>query len=238
MLTSAELGSPKPIRAFLSCSVRPRDKPLVDAVVNALRPIGIECYTIGRNSGSPDQVDDAIVRLMKQCDCLIGVASTRFDATDVDDPSRPLKLATSYLVGEGAMAHFAGMPWVVFKTPEVHLQANTGRNLYIEIQPTVRHGGKMVICTPKAVVDTTLRELKERAIARRAAISEASWRDTVTKGVAVVASTLVGGWALAKVAESATRPECFGEFYYRTPECKPCQYRADCKVEKARNARY
>lgn len=227
---------PAPIKAFLSCSVRARDRALVNAIATALRKMGIECYTIGRNSGSPAQVDDAIVELMKKCDCLIGVATTRFDATDVDDPTRTLKLATSYLVGESAMAHFAGMPWVIFKTPDVVLQANSGRNLYLEVQSTLAPGGRLVIRTPRDVVNTTLGDLKARARARRAQIDDASWWDKFKTGVAWVAGLLVGGWTVVKLAEATTRPDCFGEFYYLKSECKPCSYRPDCKAEKARQA--
>src|ERR1039458_4858089 len=49
------------VTTFLSCSVRPKDWPLVDALVErVLVPRGFRCFTIGRNVSLADQTDDAI----------------------------------------------------------------------------------------------------------------------------------------------------------------------------------
>jgi hypothetical protein len=61
------------VTAFLSCSVRPEDQPLVNAIENkVLSPMGFRCLTVGRNISLPDQVDDAIRDVIDRVDCLIG----------------------------------------------------------------------------------------------------------------------------------------------------------------------
>ena len=93
------------VTTFLSCSVRPKDWPLVDALVErVLVPHGFRCFTIGRNVSLADQTDDAIRRLMTTCECLIGVATERLSATDRDFPSKTLSMATPYLLQETSMA--------------------------------------------------------------------------------------------------------------------------------------
>lgn len=64
------------VTTFLSCSVRPRDWPLVDAVaLKVLAPQGFQCFTVGRNVSLPEQSDDAI----SPADELLGVPDRRCD---------------------------------------------------------------------------------------------------------------------------------------------------------------
>lgn len=104
------------VTAFLSCSVRHNDWPLVDALEEkVLRPLGFRCFTIGRNISLTDQPDNAVRRLMGSCECLIGVATERLTATDRDAPEKTLTLATPYLLQETSMAFQAELPFLVFK---------------------------------------------------------------------------------------------------------------------------
>jgi len=71
------------VTAFFSCSVRPADRPLVDAIADrVLWPMGFRCLTVGRNVTLPDQVDDAIRNIVDQVDCLIGLATVRLEAAE------------------------------------------------------------------------------------------------------------------------------------------------------------
>lgn len=98
------------VTTFLSCSVRNRDWPLIDALAQkVLVPHGFNCFTVGRNVSLPEQSDAAIRRLMNSCECLIGIATERLDATDRDFPSQTLTLATPYLLQE-TINGFSGEP--------------------------------------------------------------------------------------------------------------------------------
>lgn len=132
------------VTTFLSCSVRPRDWPLVDALVQrVLAPQGFRCFTVGRNISLPDQSDDAIRRLMNACECLIGVATERLNATDRDFPSQTLSLATPYLLQETSMAFQADLPFLILKTAGVSLLGVTNRNLWIEIDRDLNQKGQV-----------------------------------------------------------------------------------------------
>jgi hypothetical protein len=100
--------------AFLSCSVRPTDGALVDSLVKrVLAPHGFRCFTIGRNVSLAEQTDNAVRSLMNSCECLIGIATKRLDATDRDFPDRTLSIATPYLLQETAMAHQIELPFLL-----------------------------------------------------------------------------------------------------------------------------
>src|SRR5438128_759977 len=108
------------VTAFLSCSVRPDDWPLVDAVEKkVLGPMGFRCFTIGRNISLPEQTDDAVRRLVTSCECLIGVATERLSAIDRDFPDRTLSIATPYLLQETPMAFQSELPFLILKTPSI-----------------------------------------------------------------------------------------------------------------------
>src|SRR5216683_1503743 len=94
------------ITAFLSCSLRPEDRPLADAIEDkVLWPMGFRCLTVGRNVSLPDQVDDAIREIIERVDCLIGIAAVRLEAAELSLPNRTLGLASPYILQESAMAH-------------------------------------------------------------------------------------------------------------------------------------
>ncbi len=96
-----------------------------------------------RHVSLAEQIDDAARRLMNSCECLIGVATNRLDATDRDFPERTPTIATPYLLQETAMAFQIELPFLIFKAVEITLQAVTNRNLWIEIEPELGKSGRI-----------------------------------------------------------------------------------------------
>src|ERR1700722_15328588 len=132
------------VTTFLSCSVRPKDWPLVDALVKrVLEPQGFRCLTVGRNISLAEQSDDAIRKLMNSCECLIGVATERLNAKDRDFPAKTLSIATPYLLQETSMAFQADLPFLMFKAVGIALLGVTNRNLWIEIENELNKHGQV-----------------------------------------------------------------------------------------------
>jgi hypothetical protein len=220
------------VTAFLSCSVRPCDWPLVDALVETvLTPQGFRCFTIGRNVTLADQTDDAIRRLMSSCECLIGVATERLNATDRDFPARTLTIATPYLLQETSMAFQADLPFLIFKAAGLSLLGITNRNLWIEIDGELTRNGKVKFRVTQDLLLSALRHLKQKTMERRARLEREQW----TASLGWLSTIVVGGIGLSKGIDMLLRPDCFGNFYYKDPECKPCSYRDRCKIEKMEN---
>ena len=217
------------VTTFLSCSVRPRDWPLVDALAQkVLAPQGFHCFTVGRNVSLPEQSDDAIRRLMSSCECLIGVATERLAATDRDFPARTLTIATPYLLQETSMAFQAELPFLMFKTRDISLLGVTNRNLWIEIGSGLNDKGQVKIHARQELLLASLRDLKKQALERRARMTADQWK----AAIGGLSTLVLGGIGLSKGIDILLRPACFGEFYYRDAECKQCDYRDRCKVEK------
>lgn len=216
------------VTCFLSCSVRPADRPLVDAIERGvLRPMGFRCFTVGRNLSLPDSPDAAIKKLLGSCECLVGVATERLTATDRDIPDRTLSLATPYLLQETSMAYQAELPFLMMRTPGVSLVGVTRANLYLSIASTLRNG-RVAFKDRKDAVYSALAELKHRALERRKALSNAEWK----RRIGWLASIVVGAGVTAKAGDLLLRPSCFGDFYYKDPECRDCSYKPRCKAEK------
>ena len=217
------------VTAFLSCSVRPKDWPLVDALdKKVLAPMGFRCFTIGRNVSLTDQPDDAVRRLLASCECLIGVATERLNATDRDFPDRTLSIATPYLLQETSMAFQSELPFLVFKAVGVTLLGITNRNLWLEIDHSLTSKGKVRFNAKKEAVYSALRDLKQKALDRRAHLD----REQIKRSVGWLSTIVLGGYGLSRGIDMLRRPDCFGDFYYKDPECKECDYRDRCKVEK------
>jgi hypothetical protein len=217
-----------PVTAFLSCSVRPEDTKLVDGIARVLFQYGFRCLTVGRNVSSPAQVDDAIRELMNTVDCLIGIATARFEASEAAVSSEKLKLASPYILQETAMAHQRKLPFLIIKSPDVTLQGVTGRNLYVEVGPDMPNGRPVFLCS-RQLLASTLDELQKRAIKQRGINS----RTKILNDLGRISMGVVGVYAACSAIDSVTRPNCFGNYYYRAPECKDCTYKPSCKVEKA-----
>lgn len=214
--------------AFLSCSVRPKDWPLVDAIIrDVLTPMGFRCFTIGRNVSLAEQTDDAIRKLLNSCECLIGVATERLQATDRDFPEQTLRIATPYLLQETSMAFQSELPFLMFKTEGISLLGVSGRNLWLEVERDMPRG-KVRFISKKELVYSALRDLKQKALDRRAKMN----RDQLKRALGWISSIAIGGYGVSRGLDMLLRPNCFGEFYYKDPECKDCEYRDRCKVEK------
>jgi hypothetical protein len=219
------------VNAFLSCSVRPNDWPLVDAIdKKVLSPMGFRCFTVGRNVSLAEQTDDAVRRLVDSCECLIGIATERLSAVDRDIPNRTLSIATPYLLQETSMAFQSQLPFLMLKTQEVTLLGITNRNLWLNINAQL-HNGRATFLSRKELVYSALRDLKQKALARRNAVG---WEQT-KKSIGQLSALLVGSYGAYQGIDWLLRPQCFGNFYYKDPECKDCSYRQRCKVKKAEN---
>jgi hypothetical protein len=174
-----------------------------------------------------DQTDDAVHRLLNLCECLIGVATERLNAVDRDFPDRTLSIATPYLLQETSMAFEAQLPFLIFKTAGVTLLGVTNKNLWIEIDGRLRNGRVKFNVTQELLL-SSLRDLKQKALARRARMA----REQLKASVGWLSTLVVGGYGLSRGIDLLLRPDCFGDFYYKDPECKPCDYRDRCKVKK------
>jgi len=228
MLASEGTSDQNNVTAFLSCSVRAADRKLVDAIVDkVLSPMGFRCVTVGRNVTLPDQIDDAIRDVMDRVDCLIGVATVRLEASDRANPDRTLVLASPYILQESAMAHQRRIPFLIFKTRQVTLQGVTSRNLYIEMAPEMRNGRPVFYARPEAL-RSALAELRQRALEGR----KRRDRDNLLDGVGKISTLAVGTYVLGSLFEWMSNPSCFGEFYYRNPQCSDCPHKPECKARK------
>ncbi len=219
------------VTTFLSCSVRPNDWALLNSLVQkVLTPHGFRCFTIGRNVSLAEQTDDAVRRLMNSCECLIGVATRRLDATDRDFPERTLSIATPYLLQEAAMAFQVELPFLIFKATGITLHGVTNRNLWIEIEPKLNASGRVKIHGSREQFLSALGDLKQKALARRSQMNV----ERLKASIGWLSALAVGGYAVSEGIDMLRRPACFGDFYYKDTECRPCAYREKCKGEKLR----
>ncbi|MFN0139234.1 MAG: hypothetical protein ACKVQW_03995 [Pyrinomonadaceae bacterium] len=213
------------VTTFLSCSVRPNDALLGRAIEEkVLAPMGFRCFAIGRNVSLADQTDDAIKRLMGSCECLVGVATERLNATDRNFPDQTPRIATPYLLQETSMAFQSNRPFLIIKTKDRNLQGITNRNLRLEIEPELSTSGKPSFHDHPPNIHSGSRDLKGKALERRAKLGI----DKLKSSVGWLSSIVVGTVALSKGIDWVLQPNSFGEFYYRDAECKRCSYREEC----------
>lgn len=136
-----------------------------------------------------------------------------------------VKLSNRFLYE--AMAFQSGLPFLILKTDNVTLLGITNRNLWLEIDGQLRNGKPSFNCK-KELVYSALRDLKQKALNRRAQIGT----EKLKKSIGWLSSLAVGAYGISKGVDWLFRPECFGDFYYKDPECKGCDYREDCKTKK------
>lgn len=158
---------------------------------------------------------------------MIGVATERLSATDRDFPDKTLSIATPYLLQETSMAFQSELPFLVFRVEGITLFGVTGRNLWLEIDEQL-HNGRVRFRHKQELVHSALRDLKRKALARRAKLG----REQLKRSIGWLSTIAVGGYGLSSGADWLLRPRCFGDFYYKDSECKECSYRERCKVEK------
>lgn len=180
--------------AFLSCSLREADKPLVDALEKHFQRLGFRCVTIGRNVAGIGGADDAIKKLMDGAHCLIGIATPRLNVSDYHHPDEPFVLSNPYLLQETAMAFQMGIPYLIFKTPEVHFPSGVlSSNLYINVQKDLSPKENPVFLQRSELVRTTLNELKQMALKRRQDIEKLDVGGLVSLASAFAAGAAVTG---------------------------------------------
>lgn len=217
------------IFSFLSCSIHPGDLPIVECFVRSvLTPSGFKCFTVGRNYSAATDPHDAIKNLLNSTHCLIGIATKRLEVKSIFDPNSTLYYATTYLLQETSMAYFAGLPYLIFKTPEVTLPGVTGKNLYIDFEYN-RERDRIKFKCSESLLLSALRDLSQRAKEYKRKKGAQVFKNFVGIGSTI---TLFGMGA-AKLIDWANRPECFGTFYYKDRTCQECSYKEKCKIEKS-----
>lgn len=217
----------EPIKTMLSCSVRKRDEALVKAFTAFLREKGFAPKTIGINASGAAPPDDAVRALIADSECLVGIATVRFLATDVDRPSETLHLATQYLGQEAGAAHQIGLPHLMFKAPGLTLHGVTARNIWHEVSTQLSVNGRLRFANKATTLDA-LDDLRTKALELRAARTRSRATD-IAKNVVVGAASLLGAY---KVADYIGRPDCYGGHDGRLRMCKECSYASDCRTEK------
>ena len=217
----------EPIKTFLSCSIRPDDRPLVNAAARRLGDYGFRCFTVGRNRSGAAPPDEVVKRVLLDCECLIGLATVRHDAVDVHDGSN-LKLATTYLVAETAGAFFVDIPFVIFYATGVNVQGLPARNIYHEMSPKLSASGRWLVRDRTLMVDA-LDDLRAQALEVRARRRSDAWKKTAKDLLAVVGAGAVGYAAI----DFFGRPWCFAdpeEHDLRTKKCRDCGKKAECRA--------
>jgi hypothetical protein len=230
------MPSPSPApryRAFLSASVRPQDETIVNSFVNIFRKERFDCFTVGRNVSAPESTAETAKREMQRCECLVVVATARFDATDVHS-GNVTRLASGWIDGEGGMAHMRGIPITVFKARDVQLQGLLGANItqWFEFD-LVNETLLQFVLREQVKMQSHFAEVRRRVDAARAR-SRSNWLKDVAKvAVPLVLGGLVAGAATSQEDESEY--PCFGTYDGRVNVCRECPVKARCK--KLRDAR-
>ncbi|QQS06926.1 MAG: hypothetical protein IPK50_08520 [Fibrobacterota bacterium] len=215
---------------FLSCSVRTEDAEIVAAVERYLIQFGFRCFTVGRNYSIVGTPNQAVKNLIEQVDCLIGVATIRYSATDQSNPNNTLSLATPYITAESAMAFQADIPYVIIRTDGITLEATAKENIYITIAPNL-NDGKLQFRDSKETISTLLNDLYSKAQKRALSRKIRTTQSVVGK----ISTAILGGAAIWKGFSWAAQPECLGQFYYKDEVCKTCKYKNKCKAKKSIN---
>lgn len=180
----------------------------------------------------PKQPDDAIRALVDASECLIGVATARHHASDIASPDTTLALATPYLLEETSMAFQSRIPFLIFRSEGIDLQGVTRRNLYITIGSELSEQGRVKVKASRELVTSALEALQRQALKVR----EQRNSEKKDRLLGTAAKWLVGGALALKGWDHLSRPSCFGEFYFKDPECKDCSFKPRCKAEKARRS--
>jgi hypothetical protein len=90
--------------------------------------------------------------------------------------------------------------------------------------------GKPVFHGRQEAVLSSLAELRKRSIENRRKRSQSE----LLAGIGKICTFAVATYTVGSIVEWASRPNCFGDFYYADRECQGCSYKPACKVEKTR----
>jgi len=125
-----------PIKAFLSCSLRPEDELIVNAVAKICRHYGfIPMLTVGKYEAAPMPIYQQMVNGIKKCDCVVLIATPRYQQQDIHSRKSCGHGISEMLHVETGMAALEGKPVLAF----VQKGTNVGSFIpglvqYIEIE--------------------------------------------------------------------------------------------------------
>lgn len=101
-------------KAFLSCSLRPEDKPFVDWIARILHRCRIQPFgTVGRYQASPENPVQLMKRAIKQADFVVIVATKRYLTQDAHN-GKASNTLSEMIHTEAGMAFAQDKPVVVF----------------------------------------------------------------------------------------------------------------------------
>lgn len=217
------------IFSFLSCSIHPTDLPVVKCFVRSVfTPLGFKCFTVGRNFSAATDPNQAMKKLLDSTHCLIGIATKRLEVKSIFDQNNTLFHATPLILQETSMAYYAGLPFLIFKSPEVTLPGITNQNLYIDFEYNKERDRIKFKCSESLLL-SSLKDLSQRARGYKRKKGFQNFKNITGIGSAI---TLLGMGAV-KFLDWANRPECFGSFYYKDKVCQECPYKEKCKIKKS-----
>lgn len=109
------------VNAFVSCSLRPEDKPFIDMVENILERNGIQPIgTVGKYSAAPMNPAEHMKMNVPLADIVVIVATPRYLQKDLQTDQVSYGLSEMVHVETG-MAYMSGKPVVVFVQEGTHV---------------------------------------------------------------------------------------------------------------------
>lgn len=216
-------------RAFLTASVRSSDQGIVAFFRHILRYEGIDCFTVGITHSAPEPTFASAKALMEKCECLVVVATARFEARDLGT-GKLLNLASGWIDSESGMAHMRSLPITVFKARGVDLQSLLGANVtqYFTFDPAFLPG---FITSQGALLRSHLGALKRKMDSARSA---AGWSKIASFAKVALPAALAWRLGTTSANSEAESWPCFGQFDGRTRECQDCKLATGCRSFRER----
>ncbi len=102
-------------RAFISCSLRPEDKPFVGLITAITQQLGFQAVgTVGKFGAAPLPIPEQMTEGIRSADCIILAATPRYIQEDVHNRKRTGKGISEMLHVEVGMAVMAKRPILAF----------------------------------------------------------------------------------------------------------------------------
>lgn len=221
------MANTKPIHAFLSCSLHPNDKAIVDFIEAKLfTQNGFTTFTVGRNVSGVGYPPDVIIQRLKKAECLAAIVTARSSEVSIIDELKSNLRGAPYVEQEAAIAIASNIPVACFKAKGVALPGMIGHKMYIEFDPSDFENS---LRSQKTQVVAYIKDLKGQVLRQR--------RDRLINGaVRTAKNTLAtigaGGILSFLMAPKAPKPDCFGLIDLRYTECKECPIQAKCRAKK------
>lgn len=180
--------------AFVSCSIHERDEPIVGMVELILERWGFDSYTVGRNVLNPEPPLESIKRAIQESDCIIAIATKRYEEKDTGNWR-----TFEWLHGECGIGTGLDKPIFVIKDKNVKLEgvvpASTQMIVIDANEPT-----QLLQEPMKKRIDTYLSNVRDIIQQKR---SGEFW-DGVAKvaiGIGLLAGAAGLGYAIGKSCE-------------------------------------